>query len=328
VNFYRMRRTSMPADQMFELLNGGPNAQARQGRQVYYQEAQDILKAKEKGVSTLSQMVQEVTSGFDGWTSSAQQLSTPGMAKALSFDYETAFSDAYVRYAGDLDMAKKAASDHINKYWGVSGAGGVLMKYPPEKAGYAPVMGEYDWINEQARELLQLPDNATYELISDDRTATEFNALRMGGPPVSYQVAIKDEFGTPRLKTWSGEVGGKGEEQFYTTNVPARISFEKTPRLQEAEERDLAIKQLDAELDEIENEIALSVRSRVPPPLVMTQQRDQLQAEKERLEGELEVVYPNRNKKERPITKGLREGRTGMKPIGYDIFRSFMPEAK
>lgn len=323
VNFYRMRRTSMPADQMFELLNGG-SAQQRAGRTQLYQEAQDVLKAKEKGVSTLSQMVQEVTSGFDGWTSSAQQLSTPGMAKALSFDYETAFSDAYVRYNGDLEMAKKASSDYINKYWGVTDAGGVLMKYPPEKAGYPAVLGGYEWIDIQARELLQLPENHTYELISDDRTASEFNA----GQPPSYQVAVKDEFGTPRLRTWSAEVGAKGEEQYIGSNIPARISFEKTPRILEAEDRDFEIKQLDAELAEINNELAQAMRSRMPPPLAITQQRDALQAERDRLAGELETLVPNRAKKERPTAQGIKSGRTGMKPLGYDIIRSLMPGAE
>jgi GH24 family phage-related lysozyme (muramidase) len=323
VNFYRMRRTSMPADQMFEMLNGGSSQQRAQRAQLY-EEAQDVLKAKEKGVSTLSQMVQEVTSGFDRWTSSAQQLSTPGMAKAMSFDYETAFSDAYVRYNGDLEMSKKAASDYVNKYWGVTEAGGVVMKYPPEKAGYPQVLGSHDWIDRQARELLQLPENHSYELISDDRTASEFNA----GQPASYQVAVKDEFGVPRLKTWSEEVGAKGEEQYLGSNIPARISFEKTPLILAAEDKDFAIKELDAELAEINDELAQSMRSRVPPPLAVTQQRDLLQAERNRLAGELETLVPDRNRKERPVTQGVKSGRSGMKPLGFDIIKSLLPGAE
>lgn len=235
VNFYRMRRTALPADQLFEAVNGGRTPQERQGRTLLYQEAQDILKTKEAGVSTLSQMVSEVTSGFNGWTASAQQMSVPAFAKGLSMDYETAFTDAYIKY-GDLEVAKKTASDFINNQWGVTAAGGVLMRNPPEKSGYPTVNGSWAWIDEQARMELALKEGERYELVSDDRTASEANGMKLGGPVPTYQVVVFDKDGVGRL--W-----------------PERIYFEKGPAHFLEEERQLDIDVGQFNLKELEAEL-------------------------------------------------------------------------
>lgn len=327
VNFYRMRRTALPADELFTAVNGGRTPAERQGRTLLYQEAQDILKAKEKGVSTLSTMVQEVTSGFDGWTSSAQQLSVPAFAKQLSFDYESAFTDAYVKY-GDLDMAKKAASDYINNQWGVSVAGGVLMRNPPEKAGYPQVMGSYDWIDRQARELLALPEGWRYELISDDRTASEIQQAKRGGPAPSYQVVVIDPDGVPRLKSFSTEIGAKGEEQFLQTNIPARIAFEKTEQWRVAEEHDFDVKSIDNRLREVVDEMMSyqGMESEMPPEL--QQEFDDLQAQKDFHAGERERLAPGvRTRDAPPVVEGLVKGRQ-VAPLGFGLIRGLLPGAE
>lgn len=276
VAIYRARRGSVPADELFKAINGGQTTQERQGRELLYKEAQDILKTKEKGVPTLSTLVEEVAGNFDGWTSSAQQLSVPAFAKQMTFDYETAFTDAYIKSA-DVEVAKKAASDYVNKVWGVTAAGGVLMKHPPEKAGYPMVMGSYDWIDEQARELLTLPEDWRYELISDAKTESEYNEFKRGGPPPSYQVVVIDNYGSPRLKTFGAEVGGKGNEFFVETNIPARIRFEKSPVMKQAEEHDLDRKILEQKLREVVDEQMQyqGMESEMPPEL--QQEYDSLQ---------------------------------------------------
>lgn len=258
LNFYRARRTAMPADQLLEAINGGRTQQERQGREILYQEAQDILKTRTEGVATISSLVQEFAGEFEGsmpWSSSAQGIGIPSFAKQMTMDYQTAFIDAYMMFP-DKDQAHQQAVKMLKRDWALSPAGGgILMKHPPELSGYPALMGNHDWIEIETRQELGLKDGEKYQLISDDKTASELNKFRQGlGPVPSYQVVTIDAAGTPRLKMFSKEVGAKGQESFIETGNPARIRFEPNPRWKRAEKMDFEVKKIERKLSELYRE--------------------------------------------------------------------------
>lgn len=266
VNFYRARRSSVPADQLFEALYGGSTQADRQNRTLLYKEAQDVLQTKEKGVTALSSMVENTIDGYNTWTSSAQLIGIPMFAKQLSNDFEVAFTDAYLKNP-DPAWAEEEAQRVLRRNWGRSDAGGgILMKYPPEQVGYPTVLDSHAWIHEQARELLQLGEGERYELISDDRTASEVAAAKMGGPPPSYRVVTYDANGVPRVRTDADGV------------TPMRISFEKTPELFELEDLDFDARTAAKEIQEIEDEIRFYVQAGQTPPAVLEEQWKSLRA--------------------------------------------------
>lgn len=310
VNFYRQRRTAVPADQLFEAINGGRTQAERQGRALLYEEAQTILKTKEEGVATVSSLVQDVVSGFDGWTSSAEQISAPAFAKQLMFDYDAAFTDYYVTRDPNKERAHEWATKQIQRDWAVSEAGGgILMKHPPELAGYPKMLGGYDWINVQTREMLQLGEGESYQLISDDKTASELVKFRQGlGPAPSYQVVTIDKSGVPRLKMFERMEGAKGEETFIQTGNPARLRFEKNQVHRAIETYDLTTKILDAKIGELDSELQLHMTTRTPPPLELTQERERLINERNAVQAERDERFPAKPVKPLPAEEQPWQG--------------------
>lgn len=328
VNFYRQRRTSLPADELFGAINGGRTQAERQGRAILYQEAQDVLKTKTEGVATLSTLVQDVVSGYDGWTSSAEQIGSPAFAKQLMFDYEAAFTDYFVNLDPNTEQAAEWAQKQIARDWAVSVAGGKLMKHPPELSGYPKVLGSYDWIDEQAKELLQLPADGRYELISDDWTASEIVKFKQGlGPPPSYQVVTYDASGTPRLKMFTKVGGAKGEEVFFETGNPARIRFQKSLIHMEQEGNDYELKNINNRLMELDKEMVPYQglpEEEMPKSLQqewngLVRQREAVVGETKRLRPTKEPINPLTMTPLGPV-KG-KKGDTIMGPLGPQEYK-------
>jgi hypothetical protein len=201
VDFYSSRKQLYPADELLKSVNGGTDAAERQSRAILDKEAQGYLAAKKNGVSQISTLVADVVGDFSGYTWSAHLSGVPAFAKALESDYQTAFVDAYSR-TGNVEEADVLARKTLQKSWGVTVVGGqnLLMKHPPEKVGYRPVAGSYEWINRQVGEEVGLKPGERFELISDDQTETEFRKWQTGGVPPSYRVIVYDEAGTAHLQ--------------------------------------------------------------------------------------------------------------------------------
>jgi hypothetical protein len=201
VDFYSSRKQLYPADELLKSVNGGTDAAERQSRAILDKEAQGYLAAKKNGVSQISTLVADVVGDFSGYTWSAHLSGVPAFAKAMENDYQTAFVDAYSR-TGNVEEADVLARKTLQKSWGVTAVGGqnLLMKHPPEKVGYRPVAGSYEWINKQVMEEVGLKPDERFELISDDQTETEFRKWQSGGVPPSYRVVVYDEAGTAHLQ--------------------------------------------------------------------------------------------------------------------------------
>lgn len=242
VDYYAARKNTYPPEQLLSMVNGGGSYEERQRRNVLEKEAKDYLAQKKEGVSTLSTLVAEVVSGAGGFFSSAQPVKLASYAKALDMDYQVYFTDAYTRL-GDVEEADAAARAQLTKVWAVTSVDGqnTLMKYPPEKMGYKPIAGSYDWIGAQVRAEHGMAEGDQFQLISDGQTWSEYQKWQQGkGPPPSYQVIVFGEDG-PRLSTvgrsyFEPTVEDKAadERAFIKQNVE-RDLMEAEARLMEAE---------------------------------------------------------------------------------------------
>ncbi len=88
----------------------------------------------------------------------------------------------------------------------------MVMKHPPEKAGYKPLAGSYDWIDAQVRRERTIPTDHTYQLISDDQTEQEYKQSQLGGDPASYQLVTFDAEGTARYSRYTPRIYFKPTE--------------------------------------------------------------------------------------------------------------------
>jgi hypothetical protein len=101
-------------------------------------------------------------------------------------DYKALYEEAIVDAGGDIEAAKKAASERFSRSYGVSDFStmgtNVVVKNPPEKAYPAAPDGTYDYIRDQLNEALKGEGVAANEvyLQPDDMTAQD---IRSGKPP-------------------------------------------------------------------------------------------------------------------------------------------------
>lgn len=202
VETWRELKDLYPPAELMGAINGGQTQEDRQRNAILRKEAQDILTAKQGGVSTLQTLVQGVVGEFGGALpfSSPALSGVPAFARALDLDYQTAFTEAYIK-TGDTDRANELATKTLKRSWGVTSIGGnsILMKFPPEQTGYKALGGDYSWIDKQVRSEMELTPDTRFELISDGQTKQEFAKWQRGeGPPASYLVTTFDEFGTGR----------------------------------------------------------------------------------------------------------------------------------
>jgi soluble lytic murein transglycosylase-like protein len=278
VEFYRQRKDIYPADELMRMVNGGNSTEERQARTIKRKEAQEILAAREGGVSALSTLVGEAVGEFGGLISSPNLVAVPAFAKQFDFDYQTMFVDAYEK-TGEKDLAHDMAVEGMKRNWGVTAVGGrnTLMKHPPEKVGYRPLAGDYGWIDKQLRTELGLAEGQSFELISDDKTKQEYQRWQAGeGSPASYQVVTYDEYGTPRLRL---DAAGRPERRYF-----APTEEDKASEVKAFDQRRAKLA-----LDEFnrmhEGAVLLEIQQGIPVP-------DELKEEKIRLEEELKAVTP------------------------------------
>jgi hypothetical protein len=202
VEFYSARRNSLPADVLMERINGGPDQKTRQANELLRAEAKEYLNGSKGGVTNLSTRVSDVIERFDTITTSPNVSAYAPAAKGLDLEYQAIFQDNYVMY-GEPEAAHKATIKELQKTWGVSTVGGrdVLMRNPPEKSGYRPLSGGYDWITPAARTEFAIPEGNELELISDDQTKDELDRFKAGQSttPPSYMAVWYDANNVPRV---------------------------------------------------------------------------------------------------------------------------------
>lgn len=236
VNMFDVARNYYPADQVSALVSGPRDPAQAQALDADRAEADKILKSTAvKGYHPVADFVQQMGKA-GGWLGMGKTdvafPVNPATSESLMNDFRSIFVDEYPKYK-DPKLATDAAIKILGREWGVTDVGGspTIMRNPPEKVGYPPISGNYNWIADQVRSDLKLPKGTSFQLIGDDQTKHEAATWQANGGqnaatagpddrqiPPSYAVVTKDANGVTHLA-----VDAKGR--------PARLFFNVTPEL-------------------------------------------------------------------------------------------------
>lgn len=214
VEFYRLRRDTMPKDELLRAVNAGNSQEERQAREILRKEAQDLLSKRDGKVTGLDKLAEEIISDNSSFFGKAALSSQAWAAQGLKRDAQAIWITEYER-TGKADDATEVTKKIMKNRWGTTELGGkkVLMELPPEKAGYKPLGGSFDWIDRQVRQENNLQPNEKYELLSDEQTSQEFAGFQRGGDRgPSYRIAVTDANGVMRM-------------QFNENGSPKRVYF-------------------------------------------------------------------------------------------------------
>lgn len=214
VEFYRLRRDTMPKDELLRAVNSGNSQEERQAREILRKEAQDLLSKRDGKVTGLDKLAEEIISDNSSFFSKAQLSSQAWAAQGLKRDAQAIWISEYER-SGNADVATEVTKKTMKNRWGTTELGGkkILMELPPEKAGYKPMGGSYAWIDKQVRQENNILPNEKYELLSDEQTSQEFASFQRGGDRgPSYRIAVTDANGVMRM-------------QFNENGTPKRVYF-------------------------------------------------------------------------------------------------------
>lgn len=207
VEFWRNRKDYYPADELLATINRGTTPEEVQQDTLLRQKARDILANPEilaPGMQSVADRLQKVqsdmqasfgyTGGFMGMGAQPAALpQVPWVMSALSSDFSTMFQDEYVKY-GDPKEAETAAMKDLARVWGVSTVNGTatIMKFPPETF-YPAIGGDHSWMEKQLRDEGIIQPDEGFQLVSDQQTQADIDAMKKGGPPPSYMlVRIRD----------------------------------------------------------------------------------------------------------------------------------------
>lgn len=228
VDYWDEMKGSVEDPKMILEQMDGQTAAERQRRDVLKKQAEGILSATEGGVPGIETLMTQVIEAFDDssnpFVADPHPYNDPMARQSMYAEFQTEFVKEYQRW-GNAEKATEAAIKTMKSSWDVAvvGDGKTIMKYPPQKVGYQPSGGSYEWINQQIRSEFKLKEGETFELFSDDKTRQEWEKFRAGqGLPPSYRVMLRDANGVPRD---SADAGGV-----------RRIYFQKPPELKAREE--------------------------------------------------------------------------------------------
>lgn len=192
VDIWNRRAGKAPDEEILKALNPGTSIEQRNADKELRKQATDILSTKTNKVPTIDVLVKDFLGDQDSWipfTGTTSAGAIPWAAQALYNEFQTEFTDAYVKTGNEEDAADSAKAT-LAKRWAVTTVGNkVLMRNPPESV-YKPYRGGYDWIGEQVRKENNLTPDTQFQLISDDTTNQEVAAFRAGtlDRPPSYKV--------------------------------------------------------------------------------------------------------------------------------------------
>ena len=207
---------------LLDQVRGGTDQATRQARMALRSEAKAILSQVQNGVPNSKALLSQVTNAFDGiFTSEPGLYTNPTANQALEKEFSSLFVDKY-SLTGNTQTATDLAIKELRRNWDATSVGGrkILMKYPPEKAGYRPINGSFDWIAESVRKDLGLQEGESFELFSDDKTREDIQNFKRdpSARPPSYRVFTIDKDGVAR-------------ERVDVNNRPARIWFQPSPEV-------------------------------------------------------------------------------------------------
>lgn len=202
--------------ELLSWVRGGTTAAERQDMVNLRKQAVDLLSKVTSGIPKIDELVGQVTDSFDNsiWHDPVKSA-IPAATQSLYREFQTAFVDAYSQW-GTTEEATAAATKTLKATWDLNPLDNKLMKYPPQKVGYLPSGGSYNWIADQIRSDMKLTPDKEFELFSDQQTEQEWQRYRAGqsAEPPSYRVFYKDENGVMR-------------ENVDEDNLPVRLNFKK-----------------------------------------------------------------------------------------------------
>lgn len=290
VDYYAVTRRTKPDAELLAKINGGTTQEERQANEILYKRADEIWIAGSEKIR--KEVINAVVGSFGipfvpGTNPDLSVL--PWVNETLNKEAQVLFKDAYAQY-GDADKAKDAVVKQMNLNWGVNPVGTKnLMKFPPNKAGYQTVGGNYDWIEQNARKELNLQPWQRMELISDEQTEREKNLFGPGrdpnAKPPSYQVVTYDPGGVPRLIETKDQYGKP---------APRRIHFVPDPE-QKRKEIDYSENVNRATVNGAELKEKIDAVNAAPPgPIKQELEEDlaRLMAVREQLKAERRLITP------------------------------------
>lgn len=192
VSRYMMLRNTMPAEELLRTINGGNTQEERQAAEIRRKDGERLLAAKDGKIPKIDGVLQEVLGqygNFLGFGKPAIGASAPAAVGLERYANELWLTE-YIK-SGNVDAATKIVLDTVKVRYGVTeigGGGKKLMELPPDKAGYKPLGGNFNYIDREVRELFKLKPEDKYELQTDEQTRQEFAAFQAGklNRPPSY----------------------------------------------------------------------------------------------------------------------------------------------
>lgn len=241
VAFWQGAKSYMEQEELLAAIRGGTTQEARTRVKMLREEARSLLDdGSVSSVTEVERYVSNLTStlGDAGGWRWGDPVMEPGQQKMMTSDFQRLFELEYAK-DGNQTKAAKRATDRMAMIWKVTDIGGqqTLMRNPPELMGYETWDGSHEWINAQAREMLELPEDGRFQLVADEQTSAEYAEWQKGsGVRPSYLAFYYDENGQLAIPTVKAPDGTD-------TGVPQRLFFEITPAMQEEKAARFAVEQ-------------------------------------------------------------------------------------
>lgn len=247
VDLWSSMKEILPTEQLLSVLRGGNTAQERKANEQLKEDAKKVLTDKANPINA----VDIIRNRFEGYVTSLSVTGGIMKEKVLANEFNSIFPLEYARSQGNKDVAVENTIRQLERNWGSIEVSGRInfMKYPPNKVGYEPYKGSYEYIEQQAKRDLGLKQTDTIELISDAQTEREYkiNQARsvrddredratsplMSVQRPSYVVAVERN-GVMEI---IHETDDRGQRR------PARVAFEISPPMIEQQESELNIAQ-------------------------------------------------------------------------------------
>ena len=204
---------------------------------------------------------------------------------------------------GDAKMATSVTDELAKKSWTVSEVGDFqyLTLWAPERVGYKPYEGGFDWMTQQAKEQVKLRPGEKFMLSADETTKAEIANWRAGGMQphqkindlakgINYITGMEIYKNTPPEPSWRVVVQGPDG---IIRLADQRVSFKQTAEMDQRETEIQDFKDSEAAIAEVgriwrNEQEAASREGREPNPEI----EKMFQEETEKYFQEKERLYP------------------------------------
>lgn len=224
--------------------------------------------------------------------------------------YQTTWVENYIK-TGDKNMATAATDKTAEQVWTITQVGDfpTVMRWAPEKVGYKPYEGSYDWMTKQAKEQLKLKNGEKISLIADKQTTTEVANWQAGGMQphqkvndlakgINWITGMEIYAGTPKTPSW--RVITQGPDGLIRLSEQ-RVTFTQTAEMDQREVEVQDFKDNEFALQEVgriwrNEQEAASREGREPDPAIekmFKEETDKYFSEKERLYPSEKSIDPS-----------------------------------